>query len=213
MKQLQHLFLMLCICSFTGLVYAQEQAMPVKFADFYADRQGMHVKLEFQTIDELNNKQFEIERSADGEHFEQIGIIAGHNNSTEVNTYEFLDVSVFEQGVILKFYYRLKQVDMDGGFTYSRVVFAAAPPPPAPISSLVLAPVPANEYLDVTYTSMLNESVNVTLLDWSGKILRTAEGKNGASLRLESLYELASGSYLLQIRQADKLVVRQIFID
>lgn len=74
--------------------------------------------LKWVTSEEENNQLFIIERSFDGIDFEKIGKTNGVGNSLEINEYEFLDINVHTQ----KLFYRLKQVDFDGGFTYTEIL-------------------------------------------------------------------------------------------
>ncbi len=69
------------------------------------------------TANEYNNDHYEIESSADGVRFERIGLVRAGKNTT-VNQYEFINENIHEG---LNFY-RIKQVDVDGNFTYSKVV-------------------------------------------------------------------------------------------
>ncbi|MFK7948698.1 MAG: hypothetical protein AB8G11_13990 [Saprospiraceae bacterium] len=74
--------------------------------------------LTWQTITEANNKEFIIERSADGNTYETIGTVDGIGTSVNKQDYSFLDISV-DKGLTR---YRLKQVNLDGTFQYSNVI-------------------------------------------------------------------------------------------
>jgi len=73
------------------------------------------VNISWRTTGELNTSHFEIERSADDVSYETIGQTASINNAGE-HPYSFADKDV-QPGYT--YYYRLKQVDIDGRFTYS----------------------------------------------------------------------------------------------
>ncbi len=73
--------------------------------------------LQWQTVNEVNTKEFVIERSLDGEQFTSIATLKT-NNRTETNTYSYSD-ELFRDETSL---YRLKMIDMDGHFEYSQVV-------------------------------------------------------------------------------------------
>jgi len=73
--------------------------------------------LTWATSFEENNAMFVIEKSVDGLEFMNIGSVEGGGDSENVKEYNFLDVITNEQTI----YYRLKQVDFDGSFSYSEI--------------------------------------------------------------------------------------------
>lgn len=77
------------------------------------------VLLEWETATEVNNYGFDVEASNDNKNWNVIGFVDGHGNSNSPKSYSF----VVKDG---SQYYRLKQIDTDGGFEYSDVVEVAA---------------------------------------------------------------------------------------
>ncbi|MBX7050135.1 MAG: VCBS repeat-containing protein, partial [Chitinophagales bacterium] len=92
--------------------------LPIELTDFTGSQQGHAVKLEWTTASELNNDKFIIERSSNGDDFDAIGIVSGAGTTEIVHNYQFFDQA--PAGGIN--YYRLKQVDLDGAFTYSQMI-------------------------------------------------------------------------------------------
>lgn len=88
--------------------------LPIELLDFSGESKGGVNYVYWQTAMEINNKEFVIERSADGIHFEEIATIAGKINSRVFNSYSFAD----KEALTGLSYYRLKQVDLDGSFKY-----------------------------------------------------------------------------------------------
>lgn len=89
--------------------------LQVTLLNFNAVARQSNVQLQWKTGTERENNRFEIERSSDGIHFFSIGTVAGNGNSS--GAYTFTD----HQPVHGVSYYRLKQVDNDGKFAYSKV--------------------------------------------------------------------------------------------
>ncbi|MEN7546943.1 choice-of-anchor L domain-containing protein [Rapidithrix thailandica] len=90
--------------------------LPVRLLSFTAETHSNHeVALNWETVNESNNKGFEIERSEDGKAFTTVGFVEGKNNNEE-SEYIFVDREV--QGTV---YYRLKQIDYNGDSEYSDV--------------------------------------------------------------------------------------------
>ena len=91
--------------------------IPVELTSFNAKVSGNAVSLSWATATETNNRGFEIERKK-ANSFVTIGFIEGHGTSTEMHTYTFTD-NKLESGT---YYYRLKQIDLDGSYEYSQVI-------------------------------------------------------------------------------------------
>ncbi|MEO6287822.1 MAG: T9SS type A sorting domain-containing protein [Dyadobacter sp.] len=93
-------------------------ALPVKLISFkgYLTKTG-DAELNWKTAQEVNNAGFEIQKSTDGKQYDAIGWVDGGGNHEGEKTYRFVD-----QSLTTTSYYRLKQLDLDGKFTLSRIV-------------------------------------------------------------------------------------------
>ena len=104
-----------------------ESANPVELVSFSAKVINNAVKLYWQTATEVNNYGFEIEKKNcnDEAVWEKIGFVNGAGNSNSPKEYSFYDENI-NSG---KFIYRLKQIDLDGIYEYSKTVevFVASP--------------------------------------------------------------------------------------
>ncbi len=93
--------------------------LPIRLLSFTGRRiDETNVLLEWVTASEENNQGFEIQRSTDAQNFETIGFVDGSGTTNQRQDYQYLDVDAARSA-----YYRLKQVDFDGEFTYSNLVF------------------------------------------------------------------------------------------
>jgi hypothetical protein len=96
--------------------------LPVKWKLFTAELlENDFVSLKFATTQEINNKEFVMERSFDGINFTKINSIQGKGNSNVVNNYFYNDNISSLNKEITTLYYRIKQVDFDGNFSYSTI--------------------------------------------------------------------------------------------
>lgn len=91
--------------------------LPVELLSFEAEKNGKEVDLRWAVASEYNNSHFLVERSKDGLDFSQIGSVQSKGNHSNSESYLLTDVSPIRG----KNYYRLKQVDMDGKFSYSEI--------------------------------------------------------------------------------------------
>jgi hypothetical protein len=94
--------------------------LPVELTRFAANVTGQAVKLTWTTASEQNSRHFEVERSIDGKNFKGIGMVAAQGTTNLTTNYTYAD----EQPLAGTVYYRLRQVDADMSFAYSKVVAA-----------------------------------------------------------------------------------------
>lgn len=94
-------------------------ALPVDFVSIKAKNEDCQVRITWVTAVELDNSHFVIERSTDANEYLEIGNLKGAGNSSRTNQYEFVDQ---EKSNATYSYYRIKQVDYDGKYSYSDVV-------------------------------------------------------------------------------------------
>jgi hypothetical protein len=95
--------------------------LPVELSSFSASIVGSSIKLNWKTETEVNNYGFEVERyalSAERQAWEKIGFVNGNGNSNSPKSYSFEDKNVTAG----KYSYRLKQIDNDGQFEYSKAI-------------------------------------------------------------------------------------------
>lgn len=92
------------------------QPSPLTWLSFDLVSSPGKVQLEWSTTGEVNTSHFIIEKSMDGRSYEDIGRVISANKSG-VQRYGFLDTDLFEG----KYYYRIKQVDLDGKYDYSSI--------------------------------------------------------------------------------------------
>lgn len=91
--------------------------LPVKLSFFTVKLSKGKVETQWRTEQEIDNKQFEIERSVNGVSFSPITVIAGKGTISTSSDYTFTDEAPLK-GIS---FYRLKQEDIDGKATYSAI--------------------------------------------------------------------------------------------
>ena len=92
--------------------------IPVELTSFAASVNGTSVNLNWSTATELNNSGFEIERKSSSSSWTKIGFVAGHGTTSEAKHYSYSENNLSTGN----YSYRLKQVDFDGTYEYSKVV-------------------------------------------------------------------------------------------
>ena len=186
---------------FSDFAVAQSATrLPIELLRFEAHVKTSGVLLSWETASEINNNYFNIERSSDGDKFESIGVIPGSGTTTEYHAYSFSDP---DPGVGI-FYYRLKQIDYDGGYSYSDVVAVKLN---SIINEINIFPNPVIEVVNFEFETVNTSKVHFQILDIMGKILideSKETGKGNVTSQIE-IKELPEGIYYLKVFTSDSI--------
>jgi hypothetical protein len=155
--------------------------LPIELLDLRAFVLNDKIKIEWTTSSEINNDYFVVEKSYDLATFFEIGKVKGAGFSNTMLNYSLIDENPVE-GLQ---YYRLKQVDFDGNYSYSYIVSVLYSKPLSGLPKIDVFPNPASAefYVNVTNFEPLSE-VNVTITDllgsnvFSNKYLLNDNGNN-----------------------------------
>jgi hypothetical protein len=176
-------------------------ALPVTLVDFGAVYANDMVNLKWVSTFEVNNDRYEIERSTDGVSFKTVGTVKGLGTSSTRHEYKYNDDvsrSVLNKNDI---YYRLKQVDLDGKFSYTKVLIVRVYRTKT-LQSLSVTPNPAINDIKVNVQLNENAYIVVKVANASGMeiLRRTTRGSSGTnSFRLEGTSKLQAGIYFLEV--------------
>jgi len=177
------------------VLVTKEMPLPIDLINFDVSCQENGIKLEWVTASETNNDYFTIERSEDAVNFIPIGTVdgAGTSNTTEKYTY-FYDVNNNSTA-----YYRIKQTDYDGTFSYSP--FESIECNESLPNGVSLFPNPAGALIKCEITSSENTEGLVRFYNSIGQIVITQylelfDGNNKYSFDLS---DLKSGVYYIII--------------
>jgi hypothetical protein len=120
--------------------------------------------LEWATASEKNSDYFEVQKSIDGRNFEAIGRVGAAGNSTDKRVYHFID----QHSLPTIVYYRLKQVDLNGEFSYSTIRVLNAPL----VYAMNVFPNPVTgQFINVDMNDNFQGIVRCRVTDISGRLL------------------------------------------
>ncbi len=174
-------------------------ALPVRWIGFTATPVQQQVKLAWIIGEETNVNHYQIERSSDGIHFISIGKLNASSIILPEKKYVSDDV-VPLRGVS---YYRIKQVDNNGDFTYSKTLLIHFKN-----SVLVnVSPNPARGFINIRSSQAITK---VWLMDAGGKQMQSLQGSSGGGIY--KLPVLAAGKYFLKIETAGDFVHHALMI-
>lgn len=177
---------------------------PIILTAFTAKKQSTAALLSFATALEQNNDYFSIERSADGLRFSEIGRVQGAGNSLQTREYSYTDNTPL-RGIN---YYRLKQVDYDGKYTFSPVVSLNFDGTDRG-NGVRLSPQPVKDQLSVTLEQAFQQDARWELYDLSGRLLQAgtlAAEANSFSIQAATLTD---GAYVLRITGDQQVITRK----
>lgn len=163
--------------------------LPVELVNFTAEAGLNHVDLHWSTASETNNDYFVVERSQDGVEIESLDTINGNGTTSEMHEYTSVDESPHE-GLS---YYRIKQVDFNGDFTYSEWRSVDM----QPLNNINMYPNPSDGEIHFSLPGESDITWTLTIFNLAGQIAVEHAGSKD-EFRNVGL-ELAAGTYILQI--------------
>ena len=167
------------------------------FSKVSAQQKGAGVAVNWSTASETNHKYFDIEKSIDaGKSWSLVTNVITNGINSSINK----EYSVIDQKPVTGLnYYRIKQVDVDGNFKYSKTVFAK-------ISiDKTVASVNKNPFgnnISVNFLSKNSQRVTLSLFDITGKLItsnRTAISNGTSTITLGNVSNVQKGTYILKI--------------
>jgi len=155
----------------------------------------INIVLSWSTAKEYNNDHFEIEKSIDGISFERIGFVNAKQNNS-LNNYQFIDEKISDGNN----YYRIKQVDDDGNFTYSKLISIYN----RTEATVRIFPNPTSDYLNIQLPTN-SEVVNIYSITGAKLKSNAVAGLDKVSL---SIKNLQSSNYIIEILTKNNKIVK-----
>ena len=183
---------------------------PVELTKLSATALESTIRVDWEAASQSNNMGWFVERSLDGRNFNDIGWIDGAGTTVQTLNYDLEDLDVVP-GVL--YYYRLRQMDFDGGSSQSEIVsamlagdgFSIGEPYPNPSAGLVNIPMSLSKVSDV----------KVSVVNMLGQELLTQKHslQSGYQVVTLNLSELAQGVYHLTFNVHGKRISKKVVID
>lgn len=174
-----------------GTINTTASPLPIELIQFDANLLLNNVaQINWTTASEINNDYFNLEKSEDGQNWKNISSIDGAGNSSIMNNYEYLDYDV-SYGIT---YYRLKQMDFNGTFSYSdikainRKTDTKTKLYPNPTKSIITIEGASQEIENIQVYSILGQNL-------SNKVSLQFESDQKLNINLN---QLKQGTYLIK---------------
>jgi len=201
--------------SLTGLADIDDSAeagicatLPVEMTTFTAKAVERKIALSWETATEENNAGFEIQRSTDGDKFHKIGWVDGNGTTVDAQSYAFVDDKAIANKT---YYYRLRQVDLDGTFAYSDIVKASVVKKGGVVVGEVF-PNPVQEASILNIEVAETTEAVVSIFESTGKLLQiyTTELQSGTNQLNLEMRDYAAGVYFVKIEANGEQVYRKV---
>ncbi len=187
--------------------FESNEVLPIELASFDGEAKEDVNVLDWVTISEIENDYFEIERTLDPTRdFEVIGKVKGHGTTSKPEKYQFIDEQPIPSG-----YYRLRQVDFNGEYSYTDIVHIVRRDQAISISNIF--PNPAIDVLNIKYEVMENNTiVDITLTDMLGRVVlfKSSEQSSGTQQEVLDISQLSTGIYTMTIQSQDVKIINKI---
>lgn len=177
-------------------VFQRASPAPVTGFELQAVQKGRSVLLSWQTTLEVNNKEFQVQRSTNGIHFESIATIAPKSSGQQGASYQFND----HQLPSGQLYYRIKQLDINGRSTFSDIVSVTI----RESTGLRFFPNPVASLLSIEYDRRFNNAV-LSIYDSRGRLCLESK-LTGAGVHQVNVQHLPKGMYHATILAEEKQI-------
>lgn len=181
--------------------------LPIELLSFDAVKKGKSIETKWTTATESNNDYFTVEKSKDGITWEIVGVVDGAGNSNSTLNYTKIDANPYKGTS----YYRLKQTDYDGKYTYSAMKFLHFEDDSDLSFEIVPNPVAEDGSFLLNFNHISDADYTIAIMDLTGKMVYS-KNIQITDTKVEVNELLAKGMYVLQLRNADYLFTKKLII-
>jgi hypothetical protein len=191
-------------------VDAINSPLPIQLISFAAVADGPRVRVDWETASEINNDFFSVERSADGEQFMPVGVVKGAGTTSRTSVYRHFD----EFPMLGVSYYRLRQTDIDGTYTFSGIQRVVIDEIPAQVRAYP-NPVRDGKLTVQARGFKPGEMAEVRITDLTGRVVTLGSlvaDTNGQVMTTVDLRGSVQGLYLVQLNSASVRWVEKVVV-
>ncbi len=172
-------------------------ALPVDYLSFEARPLNEKIELTWMTLNELDNEGWEIQRSEDGLVWYDLDFVYGQGQSDKEASYTYLD----RDPITGRNYYRLKQFDLNGRYTYSEMVSVLFDSADINVS---IYPNPTSDFIKVNSDL---DNILVKIYDSNGSLVRVTSKLVNQEV---NVIDLRAGVYIVQVLNPDGVTLKSL---
>ncbi|MEI6596240.1 MAG: T9SS type A sorting domain-containing protein [Bacteroidota bacterium] len=194
------------------IIISDNNSLPVAFGKFEATKNQKQVQLNWNTLTENNSSRFEIERSNDQGGFLSIGVLEAKGNSSTLTNYQFIDAQPSFSTIN---YYRIKQIDLNGNYTYSNIRdISFLLYPSINSTNISLYPNPAKDKLSISSSQVIKGDCKIYLYSVNGNLVKQFQAIQSTSNEFEiNLTGISEGFYFIKfIDPIGNIITEKLFV-
>ena len=182
--------------------------LPIELLSFIADWKSTDyeiVELKWSTASEVNNDYFEVQRSTDGMNFLTLDTVDGSGNSNSMINYSYDDIHPEYNS---SSYYRLKQVDFDGNYSYSNIEIVTHS---TDSNIIIVFPNPSTDYFSIFSPLFTDNNFTIAIYNMAGQIVHKSNVYANKSVTTNSIdvSDFSSGTYILEISSESNGIIQK----
>lgn len=178
--------------------------LSIELLSFEANCSNNNIFLSWKTSTERNNDFFTLQCSSNGVNFQDIAYIPGAGNSTSLLSYSYID-NITANPII--YYYRLKQTDFNGDFTYSDLIAIS---PCVNIDDFLIYPTVSPGIFSVSGKNTIHSPITITVYNSIGQLIFSTSS-NSLPCQID-LSSFSDGLYMVQINSGSKFINQKVII-
>ena len=163
------------------------------------------INLFWRTATEINNAGFEVQKSMNGRGWKIIDFVAGQGTTSEINEYQFQDLNPLS-GIN---YYRLKQIDFDEAFEYSKVITVEYSNSKR---NITVFPNPSSGLINLQIDNPLNQRIKINISDNLGRKVWENELIESESNWRKEIEINGNGVYFVTVQIGDEIHYERVII-
>ncbi len=187
-------------------VVCTKDPLGVEWLSFEGEVQTTGNFLQWMTASETNNEYFAVERSLDGKNFEVIAVVEAAGESAVPTAYSHLDRSA-PAGTS---YYRVTQFDFDGQNDATNVISLIRGEGAFGITNV--RPVPAADYIQVSFSAISNGSVELSVYDLTGRVMlqTSVDATTGINNQTIDISAYPAGIYMVALNNGSDVATQRL---
>jgi len=186
----------------TGIATFNSTTLPVDLISFDAEKTDAGIFITWVTGSEIDNDFFTVEKSINNQRWDILRTIKGKGTTVSKTNYQLID----EQEITQATYYRLKQTDFDGKYTYSKTV--SIKPTTPDLYGITIFPNPFKQEFRISFQADLTGTIKYTISNLIGDInVEThmdLQGGTNKQMDVLNLGNIPVGIYILQLEYEGK---------
>jgi len=192
--------------------------LPVEWIGFEGSHKGNYNRLEWYVTSEVNVEKYIIERAKENSFdFEPVGVVSYNYSSEDINSYAYYDYDIDTE--LSHYQYRIKQIDFDGRFMYSRIISIDMNGSDEQALSVDLFPNPAVDFIYIKSSYLMEDVMaNMEITDIQGKVVLNRRLNSNDLARIHQgeyrlqVQDIPSGIYFVNISNEDYRQTVRVFI-